>query len=79
MWCSVIEADEDYLRWGLRYRVRARDARIRAMQHQHQNILLSTRVNSTNIAPIDDALAEIESLKPREGYSYRKLATKHGV
>ena len=31
------------------------------------------------MAPIDDALAELESLEPREEYSYRKIAAKYGV
>ena len=31
------------------------------------------------MAPIDDALAELESLEPGEEYSYRKIAAKYGV
>ena len=39
----------------------------------------STPGNSINMAPIDDALAEIESLGPGETLSYKKIANKHGV
>ena len=39
----------------------------------------STPDNSTNMAPIDDALAEIESLGPGEKFSYTKIANKYGV
>ena len=31
------------------------------------------------MAPIDDALAELELLEPGEEYSYRKIAAKYGV
>jgi hypothetical protein len=31
------------------------------------------------MAPIDDALAELESLEPGENFSYIKIAAKHGV
>ena len=39
----------------------------------------STPDNSINMAPIDDALAEIESLEPGENLSYSKIADKYGV
>src|SRR3954471_11156623 len=35
--------------------------------------------NSINMAPIDDALAEIESLEPGEKFSYKEIANKHGA
>jgi predicted DNA-binding protein (UPF0251 family) len=61
------------------YRVRARDAQLRVMRTPHQNTQISQPHNSTNMAPIDDALAEIESLKHSEELSYKRIAKKHGV
>jgi hypothetical protein len=49
------------------------------MRHPHQVTQSSTRDNSTNMALIDDALAELESLGPGEDFLYRKIAAKHGV
>jgi hypothetical protein len=31
------------------------------------------------MAPIDDALAEIDALEPGEDLSYRRIASKHGI
>ena len=62
-----------------RYRVRARKARIRVMHAQHQNTLLSTRDNSTNMDPYQAAIHEIESLGPGEDFSYTEVATRHGL
>lgn len=52
---------------------------VRVMRGQHQNTLLSTRDNSTNMDPIEAAIADIESLGPGESFSYTKFATKYSV
>src|SRR6186713_2076005 len=65
--------------WGKTYRVRARNARVRAMRTLTKFTTFSTPDNSINMAPIDDALAEIESLEPGENLSYSKIANKYGV
>jgi hypothetical protein len=41
--------------------------------------LFSTRIISTTMAPIDDAIAELESLQPGEKLCYTTTAKKHGV
>jgi hypothetical protein len=38
-----------------------------------------TRHNSTNIAPIDDALAAIKALKPKEKLVYQRIADQYSV
>jgi hypothetical protein len=49
------------------------------MRHPHQNIKNSTRHNSTDMAPIDDAFVELELLEPSENFLYRKIAAKYSV
>ena len=39
----------------------------------------STRDNSTTMAPINDALAAIEALKPEEKLVYQRIADQNGV
>jgi hypothetical protein len=49
---------------------------------QHHNKIFpspSTRDISTNMAPIDDAIAAIESLEPGEHFTYREIADAHGI
>ena len=41
--------------------------------------LASTNHNTTNMAPIDEALAAIDSLRPGEEVAYLKIATQYGV
>ncbi|KAH8724684.1 hypothetical protein GQ44DRAFT_772726 [Phaeosphaeriaceae sp. PMI808] len=43
------------------------------------NIKTSTRDISTNMSPMEAALAAIESLKPGEKLVYTEIARKHGV
>ena len=52
---------------------------VRAMRTLTKFTTFSTPDNSINMAPIDDALAEIESLEPGENLSYSKIADKYGV
>lgn len=52
------------------YRVRARNARSRAAPDRDKLTYTSTRYNSTDMAPIDDARAAIEALKPGEELVY---------
>jgi hypothetical protein len=61
------------------YPVRARDARVRVTPGQHQNSQYSTRDISITIAPIDGALADLESRKPGEPLIYGKTAAKYSV
>jgi hypothetical protein len=39
----------------------------------------STLHNSTTMSPIEEALLEIESLKPGEDFQYTTIARRHGV
>ena len=43
------------------------------------NPLCATRRNSTTMATIDDAIVAIDSLEPREHYSYREVAWRFNV
>ena len=61
------------------YRVRARNARSRATPDRDTLTYTLTRHNSTNMAPIDDALAAIEALKPEEKLVYQRIADQNGV
>ena len=61
------------------YRVGSRNARVRVMRGELQTPQTSASHNSTIMAPIDDALADLESLKPDEPFSYTKTADKYGV
>jgi hypothetical protein len=63
----------------LRYRVRARDARRRVMRGEHQTPQSSNPSDHTNMSPIEDALAEIESLRSIDSICYTTVAEKHGV
>ena len=56
------------------YRVRARNARSRATPDRDKLTYTLTRHNSTNIAPIGDALAAIEALKLEEKLVYQRFA-----
>ena len=49
------------------------------MHAQHQNTLLSTRDNSTDMDPYQAAIHEIESLGPGEDFLYTEVATRHGL
>ena len=65
------------------YRVRAPRARIHLM-HGHPptrrlNTITLKRDNSTTMAPIDEAIAELESHDPGEDFSLSKVAKKWGV
>ena len=46
---------------------------------EHQNTLLSTHDNSTNIDPIQVAIDEIESLEPGEHFTYTRIARSYGI
>jgi transcriptional regulator with XRE-family HTH domain len=43
------------------------------------NTSTSTRDNSTTKAPIDDAIADLESREAGEDFTLQEIATKHGV
>jgi hypothetical protein len=62
-----------------RYRVRAHNARSLATPDRDKQTYTPTRHNSTNIAPIDDALAAIEALKPGERLVYQRFADQYRV
>jgi hypothetical protein len=68
----------DWLR-ELRYRVRARDARRRVMRGEHQTPQSSKPSDYTNMSLIEDALAEIESLRSIDSICYTTVAEKHSV
>ncbi|KAF2197794.1 hypothetical protein GQ43DRAFT_190473 [Delitschia confertaspora ATCC 74209] len=49
------------------------------MGHPHQNTQTSQPYNSTITAPVDDVREDLESLKPGEEFSYRKIAIKKSM
>ena len=63
----------------MRYRVRARDARVRVMRTLTKYTTFLTPDNFINMAPINNALAKIELLEPSKKFSYIEIANKHSV
>ena len=49
------------------------------MHAEHQNTQDSQRDNSTTMAPVDEALADLDSLEPGESLCYAQSARKYGV
>jgi predicted DNA-binding protein (UPF0251 family) len=60
------------------YRVRAHDARRRVVRGEHQTPQFTKPSDHTNMSPIEDALAEIESLRSTDSICYTTIAEKHG-
>ena len=64
---------------GAKLPLKSYSARAR-IDHPHQlNKPTSTRHNSTNMDPIQEAIREIESCELGEQFSYQQLAKKYGV
>ena len=52
---------------------------VHAMRTLTKYTTFSTPDNSINMAPIDDALAEIELLEPGEKFTYTEIANKYSL